>query len=170
MSHHLRTSIFCALLACSIPCLAAETPSENKKATKETTEDVASTLTSTTKPILVDAASPAFTIRLSANAGTGYQWFLRDYNTRLVRLLGQQYVAAKTKLIGAPGVSAWDFQLQQIAFVAPQVTTITLEYRRAWEQKVVKKQTFTIISGGTSNALLKAAESASKSAESSKTP
>jgi len=136
--------IGCMLLTLLTPCWAADMPNDVKPTAQA---QGASTLTSSTKPIVVSAASPTFAIRLTANAGTGYQWFLVDYNSRLVKLLSQQYVSGQTKLVGASGISVWEFQAQQIAFIAPQVTTITLEYRRAWEPKAVKQQTFTIVTG-----------------------
>jgi inhibitor of cysteine peptidase len=122
---------------------AADTP-ENKpqNAGQETTM-----LTDLNKPIIVSPASPTFTIRVAANATTGYQWFITDYNPRLVKLLSQQYVTKQTQSTGSAGTSVWEFQLQQMAFLAPHLTHITLEYRRPWESKAVKHHTFTIISG-----------------------
>lgn len=104
------------------------------------------TPTDLNKPISVTSNLPVFTIRMSVNLSTGYQWYLADYNPRFMRLLDQKYVSAQTKITGAPGLSVWEFQLQQISFAAPQVTHITFEYRRPWEPKAVKKQSFTVIS------------------------
>ena len=104
------------------------------------------TLTDLTKPILVNSITPVFSINLAGNLSTGYQWYLADYNPRLIKLVSQQYLTNQTKLVGSPSLSAWQFQLQQIAFNAPQVTRITFEYRRAWETKPAKKQSVVIIS------------------------
>lgn len=104
-------------------------------------------LTSATKAIVVHPASPAFSIRLPAPPGVGTQWFLGEYNPRMVKLLGQKDITEKaTKSSAAVGISVWDFQLQQTAFVAPQVTQIVLESRRLQEAKAVKRQTFTVVS------------------------
>jgi predicted secreted protein len=104
-------------------------------------------LTRATKTIVVHPASPTFRIRVAAPPGAGTQWFLGEYNPRMVKLLDQKYVTEKTtKSAAALGISVWDFQLQQTAFIAPQVTHIVLESRRLQEAKAVKRQTFTVVS------------------------
>jgi predicted secreted protein len=128
------------------PCWAVDAGTDVKAIDQKTT-DQKMTLTSLSKPIVVPSISPAFTIRLSVNGNVDHQWFLADYNPRLVKLLGHQYIAPKTKTAGASGISAWDFQLQQIGFGAPQATTITLEYRNLKDSKAIKQQVFTILSG-----------------------
>jgi predicted secreted protein len=102
-------------------------------------------LTNLSKPIVVFFASPGFEIRLPDNAKTDHRWFLVDYNPRLVKLLGQKYISGNAKL-GTPDMSEWEFQLQQIAFIAPQSTRIVLEYRRLAETKTIKRQTFVVLS------------------------
>lgn len=104
-------------------------------------------LTHASKTIVVHPASPTFNIRVAAPPGAGTQWFLEEYNPRMVKLLDQKYVIEKaTKSAAALGISVWNFQLQQTAFVAPQVTHIVLESRRLQEAKAVKRQTFTVVS------------------------
>ena len=137
------------------PCFALEKSADNQDEDQSSTSTQSSptnkttttnSLTDLTKPISVNPNSSVFSINLAANISTGYQWYLADYNPRLIKLVSQQYLTGQTKLAGSPGVSAWQFQLQQIAFNAPQITRITFEYRRAWETKPAKKQSIIIIS------------------------
>lgn len=143
------------LLFALMPCWALNTSTDAEDSTTTDTKDASvtaqtsdetNTSTDTKKPIIVRSSSPIFTIRLAANATTGYQWYLVDYDPRFIKLLEQQYVNTQNKhLLGAPGISVWRFQAQQIAFIAPHATHITFEYRRAWEPRAVKKQSFTVI-------------------------
>lgn len=111
----------------------------------ENVDQKTSALTSSNRPIVVYASSPTFSIRLAANVSTGYQWFLMDYNPRLVKLIGQQYLTGQTKLTGTPGTSVFKFQLEPVAFKSPQTTRITLEYRRSWEPKAVEQKVFSVM-------------------------
>ena len=136
------------------PCWALDTSVSTTNAVAQVTNPPTSakpanetnTPTDPGKPIMVKSISPVFTIFLSANPTTGYSWYLADYNPRFVRLLEQHAVSAQNNRMGAPGMSVWQFQLQQISFSAPQITRITFEYRRPWELKAVKKQSFIVMS------------------------
>lgn len=143
----LTLSFFALTLAWAedAPNAPSVTDTKSVSANPKKANDV-STPTDQSKPIIIKSISPVFNINLPGNITTGYQWYLVDYNPRFVRLLGQKYTAASTKLMGAPGLSVWQFQLQQISFTAPQVTRIIFEYRRPWEPKAVKKASFTVLS------------------------
>ncbi|HVV68218.1 MAG TPA: protease inhibitor I42 family protein [Gammaproteobacteria bacterium] len=103
-------------------------------------------LTDFSKPILVHPQTQTITINLPANPSTGYQWYLLQYDDKLFEPMGYQYIPAKVKLAGAPGVSSWQFQLKKAAFLVPRVTHIQFEYRRSWEVSGGNRQTVTIVS------------------------
>jgi inhibitor of cysteine peptidase len=75
-------------------------------------------------------AEQNFTITLKANATTGYQWQLaKPLNESIVQLISSEYLADKTKLVGAGGKQVWIFK----ALKAGQ-TNISLKYVRPWEK------------------------------------
>src|SRR3989338_4324227 len=85
--------------------------------------------------IIVQAGEPTFTIKLKSNPSTGYAWFLRDYNDRLISPVAWHYASAKTNLMGASGYELWTFRLNPSAFVVPQQMTMRFIYRRSWESR-----------------------------------
>lgn len=101
--------------------------------------------TTDSKPIVVEQASPRFTVRLNANATTGFQWFLMNYDHDLIRPTRAYYQAGDKKLIGAPGMSVWEFQVLSQAFRVPQVTHLEFEYRRPWEARFGNRQAVVVI-------------------------
>src|SRR5690242_8895144 len=52
-----------------------------------------------------------FIIRLKSNPTTGYHWFLREYDGKLIAPVKYSYEAPNTKLIGAPGYEVWVFSI-----------------------------------------------------------
>lgn len=98
------------------------------------------------KAINISKQQSKFTVRLPANATTGYSWVLNgDYDQDLIKPVEHQYIAPDKKLLGAPGTSEWTFQLQAKAFKVPTKITVTLDYMRPWEKAVSKTQTLTVI-------------------------
>jgi len=94
------------------------------------------------KPI-VATVGHEFKFTLSANATTGYHWQLaQPLDAKLVKLVNNEYLRPKTKLVGAGGQSVWTFQP-----LAEGKTEITLDYVRPWEKGVKPVQTtnFTVI-------------------------
>jgi inhibitor of cysteine peptidase len=83
--------------------------------------------------ILVTKDQPQFVIYLKANPTTGYNWFLREYDSKLVTPLKHTYEAPNTKLIGAPGFDVWTFAIKPAGFTVPQITQIRFTYARPWE-------------------------------------
>ena len=146
MLNKLIVFILCIVAFASSMALEGESHEDPNDAqmVKEAAKAIA--ITNPSKPIVIRSVSPIFSINLSENVTTGYQWYLVDYNPRLMKLLGQQFFKDQTKLVGSPGISSWQFQLQRTAFNAPQSTRVTFEYRRPWESKAIKKESFTIMS------------------------
>jgi inhibitor of cysteine peptidase len=73
-----------------------------------------------------------FNITLDANPTTGYQWKLSDNFTEgVVKLVGSEYVAPETEMVGVGGKEVWTFE-----GVRSGETTVELEYVRPWETGV----------------------------------
>jgi inhibitor of cysteine peptidase len=90
--------------------------------------------------VMVTKEQPQFIIRLKANPTTGYNWFLRDYDTAFITPLKHKYEAPNTKLMGAPGYDVWTFRVKPAGFVVPQMTQIHFAYARPWEVQGQGKQ------------------------------
>ena len=74
--------------------------------------------------------SEEFSIILDANPTTGYQWQLANpFDEKILKLIGSDYKAPKTKRVGAGGKEIWTFK----ALAAGQ-TTISFKYVRSWEK------------------------------------
>lgn len=73
-----------------------------------------------------------FTISLSANPTTGYQWVLKQYDKNLFKLLSSHYEAPNSKLIGAGGKMNFIFSVNSQKH-HPKSSSISLNYQRPWE-------------------------------------
>ncbi|ASQ45641.1 protease inhibitor I42 family protein [Legionella clemsonensis] len=87
-----------------------------------------------TMSLNVNPNQKEFIITLPANPTTGYQWTVEKYDKSFLKLLSSNYLAAKTKLIGAGGQMQFTFQLLK-GKSYPQSTTMQFKYARPWEQE-----------------------------------
>ena len=82
-------------------------------------------------------------ISLESNPSTGYAWYATIANSAVVVQMGEpQYsepATGATPILGAAGTQTFLFQA-----VASGTTSITLDYKRAWETGVQPAQTFSI--------------------------
>lgn len=83
--------------------------------------------------IVVTSDRPEFTLKLRANPTTGYSWFLREYNSKLITPIKHSYQPPDTKLIGAGGFDVWTFRVSRTAFLVPQQTALRMVYVRPWQ-------------------------------------
>jgi inhibitor of cysteine peptidase len=83
--------------------------------------------------IMVTAGQPEFTYQLKSNPTTGYAWFLREYNERLIIPLKHRFQAGEHPLMGTPGYELWTFKMKPAGFTVPQQTLIRLVYARPWQ-------------------------------------
>ena len=83
--------------------------------------------------ISVTPKQPEFIIKLKSNPTTGYSWFLREYDSSLIKTVKHTYEKPKEKMIGAAGYELWTFHVKQSGFTVPQQTTIRLVYTRPWQ-------------------------------------
>lgn len=95
-------------------------------------KSIASFYTQDETNIVVEQKHPEFVIKLKSNPTTGYAWFLREYNSKLIVPIAHRYEAADTKLVGASGFEYWTFRMRAEAFSVPQQTQIRLIYSRPW--------------------------------------
>jgi predicted secreted protein len=85
------------------------------------------------KTMIVQQGQTTITVRLNANATTGYSWILGGYDHSLLTLLSYSYQAPHTQLIGAGGQAVFTFHVNPAMFTGPQVTTLKFYYARAWQ-------------------------------------
>ena len=75
-------------------------------------------------------ANNDFTITLDSNPTTGYKWEIDSpFDTKLLKLIGSNYIPAQTDLVGAPGKEKWAFKA-----IKPGKTIISFNYTRPWEK------------------------------------
>jgi len=77
-----------------------------------------------------------FTIELNSNPTTGYNWYA-DYDYHLLNLEDERFEKEPTKALGAGGRSVFIFKP-----LKPGKTTVSLVYRRPWENIVADTRTY----------------------------
>jgi inhibitor of cysteine peptidase len=88
-------------------------------------------------------AGEDFVITLESNRTAGYQWQLaQPLDKAMLELVGSEYKAGESKLIGAGGVEVWTFRA-----VGAGKTLISFKYVRPWEKDIppAREVTFTIV-------------------------
>ncbi len=94
-------------------------------------------------------------ITLSANATTGYQWFVQNYDHNLLSLQNYRYAPTAqsgSKLMGAGGTATFTFNIDPSFYDAPQVTTIQFVYEQSWSVgQNTSTATVTLSSAASSN-------------------
>lgn len=91
-------------------------------------------------PIKVEPGE-AFSISLVSNPSTGFRWKMTlPANDKTVTLLGSEYVASQTTMVGAPGQEVFKFK----ALTAGETKAVFV-YERPWETKTTPpRKIFTI--------------------------
>ncbi|NVM37723.1 MAG: protease inhibitor I42 family protein [Candidatus Lokiarchaeota archaeon] len=76
-------------------------------------------------------------VSLDSNPSTGYRWDA-DFDTDFLKLKEKYYIPLSSKLGGGGK--------EQFSFLSLKhgKTTITMQYKRSWEKKVIKKEKFVI--------------------------
>ena len=92
------------------------------------------------KPIIVKAHHPEFKLTLHSGREQGYQWFVKDYNPKIIRILPvQHHVANKHAEV------VWHFRVVPEAFKAQHLSQIELVYTKPWDLRNAKYYKFTVI-------------------------
>ena len=91
------------------------------------------------KSFLVTLDNPIISIPIENNRTTGYNWYLEEYNDKLVQPLASSYTTNQEGLqagmVGAPGITTWKFKVLESAFHVPTVTKVVLRYAKSWSHK-----------------------------------
>jgi inhibitor of cysteine peptidase len=86
--------------------------------------------------ITVNQQDTQFKIKLKSNPSTGYVWFLRDYNDKLIapiRHAFEEVPAEEKKIVGAPRYEIWTFRVKPAFFLVPQQSLLRFIYARPFE-------------------------------------
>ena len=70
-------------------------------------------------------------LSLDSNPTTGYQWEIAELDEAILRETGHEYKADQPVVTGSGGKDVWRFQARTSGS-----TTLSLEYRRPWEEGV----------------------------------
>ncbi len=97
------------------------------------------------KPITINHTQPNFMIELPANPTTGYSWFTVSYDSNLLNLVGQKYIAPEPAIPGKGGVTRWTFNVKPQALKAAFATKIILLYARPWEIQKGQQTAFVVV-------------------------
>jgi len=89
--------------------------------------------TDTSKTIMLSQDKPNFILKLPANPTTGYSWFTKNYDDKILTLEKQVFVAPNSGMTGQGGYTYWYFTAKDHAFQAAYVSEIQLIYARPWE-------------------------------------
>ncbi|MBN1660220.1 MAG: protease inhibitor I42 family protein [Anaerolineae bacterium] len=87
----------------------------------------------------IDLKGEILALSLESNPATGYGWMVRGANARVVRQVGEEWIASVPGKLGAPGT-----QVLRFAGVGKGRTTLNLEYRRPWETDTAPARTFRV--------------------------
>ena len=83
-------------------------------------------------PVRIALNQSSFEITLPANPTTGYQWTIKSFDKKLLRLVSSQYLRPKSALVGAGGRMTFRFSLNKTV-QRPTFTLVKLIYARPWE-------------------------------------
>ena len=101
---------------------------------------------------LVNSNSPLISIPLESNRTTGYNWYLEEYNEKLIQPITSYYDSdtnsRQSGMVGTPGVTTWKFTILEPAFQVPTVTKIVLRYAKSWNQSSSITKTIWIYTSG----------------------
>lgn len=91
------------------------------------------------KSYLVTLENPIINIPIESNRTTGFNWYLEEYNDKLIQPLSSSYATdqegLQTTMVGTPGVTTWKFKVLEPAFRVPTVTKVVLRYAKSWSHK-----------------------------------
>ena len=78
-----------------------------------------------------------FEVVLDSNPSTGYRWEV-DFDTEFVKLEEKSYMPLSSKFGGGGR--------EQFRYLSLKhgKTTITMQYKRSWEKRIIKKEKFVI--------------------------
>jgi len=107
--------------------------STNRLGAAMATEDAP--ISDPSRPVDVISNNRNFTIRMKSNPSTGYMWFIKQYDPRLLTIVKHEFIppSGNHPPVGAGGVETWTFEASPAAFIAPMLTQVHFVYARPWE-------------------------------------
>lgn len=104
------------------------------------------------KHFIVTTFTRPLTFSVETNRTTGFNWYLEQYDSKLVQPLSSQYGIAdilskmwdNNEAVGTPQLNTWTFDILPAAFAVPTITTITLRYTRPWQPEIGQQKIITI--------------------------
>ncbi len=81
----------------------------------------------------VDSSKQQFVVTLPSNPTTGYQWTVASYNKKIFKMTGSQFIAPRTRLMGAGGQMTFTFALNK-GQSYPKSTQFHFTYARSWDK------------------------------------
>ena len=133
----MKKLLFILALAISANTLAYDEASEHDEASEDEIYN--------SKAIVLDKSHKEFTIQLPSNPTTGYSWFIKDYDDRLVEPTKHQFISPKNEKVGAGGMETWTFKATRAAFEVPHMTQISFVYAQPWNLESVSDNVVTVI-------------------------
>ncbi len=100
------------------------------------------------KSVMVKPGEKTVTLFLKSNATTGYRWFFQSSHPRWIKAIKRKYIAPNTKMVGAPGIEEWTFNVPNLSNNVPSVGEINMRYARPWDIKASKPTTFYVVFTG----------------------
>ena len=87
------------------------------------------------------AVGGSLTVTLESNPTTGFRWSesAEISDQTMLEQVGHKFVSPETTLVGAPGEEVWTFKA-----LKKGKPTISMEYRRPWEEGVEPADTFVL--------------------------
>lgn len=114
------------LLMCQLPC--------GQAAEKALELQPSSLLSKVNKVVQVKPNQVTFSVTLSANPTTGYNWYLLHSPSQFLVPISAKFTSPKNKkMMGAPGSMTWTFRAEPTAFAVPRILTVELAYARSWD-------------------------------------
>jgi inhibitor of cysteine peptidase len=104
--------------------------------------------TDASRAITVTADNPEFSIRLKSNPTTGYRWYLKAWPNNWLKVIGLNYSANNTALVGSGGEEVWHFKVLPKAFSARMLMSIEFVSIQPWNMQKVNEsasQTFYVV-------------------------
>jgi predicted secreted protein len=121
-------------LACVVSLYVVDVFAKDKEGDQKVEEPI--TMTDDGQPIQVSQSSPTFTVRLPANASTGYRWMVLEPTSSIYTSIKQAYMPL-SKDGGddgkeAAGYEQWTFTVSPKAFHYPRITQLHFVNGKPW--------------------------------------
>lgn len=91
------------------------------------------------KPVISTKEEGFFTISLSSNPTTGYQW-QTEYSSEYIELVDQRFTSHSSELLGSGGIDEFFFKA-----LKKGETEVKFKYLRSWEEEVSRETSYEVV-------------------------